>query len=289
MQALDRTDAEAGADSWCLLSLLSGRLGLGLGRHRFVEEPPIQVAIFLKRPSSSRDENRANPARELDKHYERKKHRKWELDEQQQFLEGNERCNEPANDRERLAFMLALHTGFRLGDICALKWDDYKPKHANGPMLIVKATEKTGTFVVMPVDPDGELFKLLAKTPRVSDYILTNTLGKRYCKDSVSGLFTERLRKLGIKGRVLHGLRKTFAVHCIENGVPMENLKTLLGHKRIQQSDEYAEDVNIELMNREAFKIMRNRTKAKVVNSLRWLTIGCLRSILSARLPKPVA
>jgi hypothetical protein len=40
-------------------------------------------------------------------------------------------------------------------------------------------------------------------------------------------------------------------------GVPTEYLQRLLGHKRIQQSAEYAEAVNAELMNLKAFEIMR--------------------------------
>jgi hypothetical protein len=73
------------------------------------------------------------------------------------------------------------------------------------------------------------------------------------------GIVSDRLSKLGIKGLVAHGLRTTFAVHCTELGVPTEYLQRLLGHKRIQQSAEYAESVNAELMNLKAFEIMRKK------------------------------
>jgi integrase len=139
------------------------------------------------------DEDRANPAKGGDKHYERKKHLAWPREIQRQFLEGNNKCPKLANERERLAFLMARHCGSRRGDIRLRKWSDLR-KTKDGFVLSVKETEKNGKSVNMPLD--DELADVLAKMPRDHEYILTNTLGEPYAHDGLSGLIGDRLKKL---------------------------------------------------------------------------------------------
>jgi integrase len=198
------------------------------------------------------DEDAANPTRDLEAHYRVKRpHQPWPEHIQERFLEG-------APDHLRLAFYLARYTGFRRGDVCGLKWADYDEKRGK---LYVEATEKTGDYVPMSVEP--ELAALLANTPRTSKFIFTNTLGKPYAsKRSVTKLFTERLRAIGAKGYTLHGLRKTLAVELAEAGANPQGLMHVLGHKTIKQALYYCQQANKAPMIEAAFAGRRKKATA---------------------------
>jgi integrase len=197
------------------------------------------------------DEDAANPTRDLEAHYEVKRpHLPWPEHIQERFLEG-------APDHLKLAFYLARYTGFRRGDLCRLKWADYDEKRGK---LFVQATEKTGDYVPMSVEP--ELAALLAKTPRTSEFILTNTRGKPYAyKRSLTALFTNRLRAIGAKGYTLHGLRKTLAVELAEAGANPHGLMHVLGHKTIKQALYYCQQANKAPMIEDAFAMRRKHRK----------------------------
>jgi integrase len=202
-------------------------------------------------PDAKIDEDRANPARGRRLHKVKNPHLPWPPQVQRQFLEG-------ASDRLRLAYTLARHTGFRRGDICSIKWRDYDEK---AEVLYVQATEKTRAYVPMHVEP--ELAELLAKTPRVHQCILTSSLGEPYTKRALTGLFTQRLRKIGAEGYTLHGLRKTLAVELAEAGAAPQAIMHTLGHKTVKQAMEYCERANKAPMIKGAFAARRkNRAVA---------------------------
>jgi integrase len=202
-------------------------------------------------PQAKIDEDAANPTRDLEAHYQVKRpHQPWPEHIQERFLEG-------ASDHLTLAFYLARFTGFRRGDICRLKWTDYDEKRGK---LYVQATEKTGDYVPMSVEP--ELTAVLAKTRRSSEFILTNTLGKPYAeKRSLTGLFTNRLRAIGAKGYTLHGLRKTLAVELAEAGANPHGLMHVLGHKTIKQALYYCQQANKAPMIEDAFAMRQHKRK----------------------------
>lgn len=200
-------------------------------------------------PQAKIDEDAANPTRDLEAHYQVKRpHQPWPPHIQERFLDG-------ASDYLKLAFTLARYTGFRRGDVCRLKWADYDEKRAK---LYVRATEKTGEYVPMHVEP--ELAAVLAKAPRTNEFILTNTLGQAYDeRRSLTRLFTERLRAIGAKGFTLHGLRKTLAVELAENGANAQGIQHVLGHKTIKQAMYYCQQANKEPMIEDAFAVRRRR------------------------------
>jgi site-specific recombinase XerD len=57
----------------------------------------------------------------------------------------------------------------------------------------------------------------------------------------IQTLFTNYAKKAGIKGRSIHSLRYSIAVHLLEAGQGIEYVADHLGHKNIQNTKIYAQ------------------------------------------------
>ena len=60
-------------------------------------------------------------------------------------------------------------------------------------------------------------------------------------KRQIQTLFTEYAKEVGIKGRSIHSLRHSIAVHLLEAGQGIEYVADHLGHKNIQDTRIYAQ------------------------------------------------
>ena len=160
-----------------------------------------------------------------------------------------------------VAAMIALNTGMRQGEICALRWRDYDA--ANGLLYVNEAigTAKGGSYVkqpktdssrrILPVSP--ELARTLARrfayvmsdlqarevdlTPQEfgalfiigyvdGRYLTPNTIAHRW-----NGL-ARRFGLIGTQGRAVtfHDLRHSFATQAIAAGADVKAVSAILGH-----------------------------------------------------------
>lgn len=145
-----------------------------------------------------------------------------------------------------LAIYLALHTGMRIGEICALHWSDIDWEER---LLFVRSTvirNKKGQLVI--TSPKSEtsqraipltrqLVNLLAaeherscsefvfSSPRKDAFLNPRTLQYR---------FQTLLTRLGISRISFHALRHTFATRWIEFGMDVKSLSEVLGHAGVQ-------------------------------------------------------
>lgn len=154
---------------------------------------------------------------------------------------------------QNLGISLCLKTGMRIGELCALRWEDVdfenhvltvnrtiervyhvEEKGKKGKTEIIFSTPKTYSSArVIPLEK--KLFAMMKKYAAVANkdyYIITNT-------PSVSEPRTYRayyyriLDKLGLKRRKFHGLRHTFASIMIESGADLKTVSSILGHSSV--------------------------------------------------------
>lgn len=145
-----------------------------------------------------------------------------------------------------LAIYLALHSGMRIGEICALRWSDID---FTSCQLFVRSTvirNKEGQSSIAPPKSETskrsipltkQLTKLLAaehersssefvfSSPRKAAFLEPRTLQYR---------FQAVLRRLGIPNITFHALRHTFATRWIEYGMDVKSLSEVLGHAGVQ-------------------------------------------------------
>ncbi len=121
-----------------------------------------------------------------------------------------------------LAFMLALWTGQRQGDLLRLSWSAY-----DGAFIRLKQS-KTGVRVTIPVG--APLKALLDATPRTSDFIVTSGDRGCYTSDGFRATWRKTCERAGIKGLTFHDLRGTAVSRLARAGATEMEIATITGH-----------------------------------------------------------
>lgn len=128
------------------------------------------------------------------------------------------------------AFLMALWTGQRQGDLLRLTWGAYDGAH------IRLKQSKTGARVTVKVA--SELKAVLdAKRERLSGKelaaltILTNSIGKSWTSDGFRTSWGKALDDAEIKGLTFHDLRGTFITNARRAGASIEDIASASGHK----------------------------------------------------------
>ena len=142
-------------------------------------------------------------------------------------------------DIHKFGTLLALFTGMRVGELCALQWEDITDGAIviNKTMMRVKTGEKS-EVVVLPPKSESSV-RVLPYPPQLleyyhrfsgSGYVLSNK--KLQCTEPrcMQEKFRKYVSDCGLKDVTFHTLRHTFATRCIEAGVDAKTVSELLGH-----------------------------------------------------------
>lgn len=149
--------------------------------------------------------------------------------------------------RMKLGVLLCLHTGLRLGEVCALKWGDISPESS---MLSVCRTlsrirtsaGKTALYFGEPKSqtsrrsiPLSPWLSRLLEDFRLPDecYFLSGSAEKPVEPRGMQRHFKTLLRRAGLPERNFHALRHTFATRCVEKGFDVKSLSLILGHSDV--------------------------------------------------------
>lgn len=171
-------------------------------------------------------------------------------------------------DYQKFGVCLALYTGLRIGELCALRW---KNIDLDNSLIFVKNTlmritdtdqsskKKTKIIMDSPKTVAGKraipipsfllpkLQELYGENKNDNDFFLTGTT--KYIEPSNYYVkYKKWLRELNLTDHSFHALRHTFATRCVESGFDIKTLSELLGHA----------DVNITL-NRYVHSSMDNK------------------------------
>jgi integrase len=138
--------------------------------------------------------------------------------------------------------LLSLHTGMRIGEICALKWCHINTK--NGIIQIMNPKGGISRAVYM-TDKVKSMFEGMEQKEPES-YIFTRKEGEQMTE--MPRIFFKVVDELGLnKGItdprqkvVAHTLRHTFASWHVTAGTDIYTLKELLGHSIIQMTERYS-------------------------------------------------
>lgn len=148
--------------------------------------------------------------------------------------------------RDRAIILVALHTGFRAGDIVNLELGDIDWE--SGILSIVQ--KKTRRPLQMPLN--GTVMNSLAdyilqartETSSSTKLFLTATNpAHAFANGSVlTSLLDKYCKKAGIEKKPLrgfHSLRRTFATELSLQGIPLEEISEMLGHRQLSSDKPY--------------------------------------------------
>ena len=155
-----------------------------------------------------------------------------------------------SNNLRSLGVLLSLNTGLRIGEICALKWEDIDLKEKN---IYVKKTlqrvydagdKKTKIIIDKPKTETSvrciplntkiyeELYKL-KKGFSDKDFFLTGAEGIYIEPRVYQNYYKNLLKDCKIKEYNFHILRHTFATNCVDVGMDIKSLSEILGHATV--------------------------------------------------------
>ncbi len=197
----------------------------------------------------------------------RKEPRVLSIEEQQSFvsylMEDMDEC--------RFGVLLALLTGLRIGEVCALKWENISLRDntirvrstmqrirnlngdGNGKTKILIGNPKSDTSVRTIPLSDSVAGLCRQKDPHcLTAYILTGT--ESYMEPRrLQRRLKKYTKECGLEGVHFHTLRHTFATRCMEVGFELKSLSEILGHAKTSTTlDRYIHSsLDIKRMNME--------------------------------------
>jgi len=150
----------------------------------------------------------------------------------------------------KLGILLCLYTGIRVGEVCALVWQDFSYEY---DMLSVRQTMQR----IKNLSDDGNKTKIIIDTPKslrsvrdipIPSFITsllrsfaagshTHFLGTDEASfaepRTMQNHFMKSITAANIPDANYHALRHTFATRCIEAGVDIKSLSEMLGHANV--------------------------------------------------------
>lgn len=152
-------------------------------------------------------------------------------------------------DECRFGVLLALLTGLRIGEVCALKWENISTQNrtilVKQTMQRMKNTDSTGkhkTRIVLSTPKSNTSARViplsnytagLCERWQVRDpeaYILTGEAEKYLEPRTLQNRMKRYTKDCGLEGVHFHTLRHSFATRCVEVGFELKSLSEILGH-----------------------------------------------------------
>lgn len=150
-------------------------------------------------------------------------------------------------ERNRLAFVLSIFAGLRVGEIAALTVGDAATDKREARREIKLGAHQTkgnkGRTVILAIRVRKEIDSYLKTRPIWRDdssLIASQRNGRAFSTVSLSMLFKENYEMAGIRTSS-HSGRRTFATRLNAKGVGMRTIQKLMGHRNIGTTALYCE------------------------------------------------
>lgn len=149
-----------------------------------------------------------------------------------------------------LGILVCMYTGLRIGELCALKWEDIHLSekyiyvhHTMQRIQIVDESDSSTTIIIQSPKSDcsiriiplpEELVNLLIKEKKEDNSFLLTGLDNKYMEPRrLEYRFKKIINECGIENVNFHALRHTFATRCVELGFDIKSLSEILGHANV--------------------------------------------------------
>jgi len=145
----------------------------------------------------------------------------------------------------KLIVLLMADCGLRVSETVSLKMENFDFKKR---FVYVQSLKKRDENHIRKIPLSDRLYHHIAeyiytlKDPKPNDYLFPNKYKTSHIERFAVNRFLDRLQKKHNLSEKLHphALRHTFATSLVSNNVPLENVKTMLGHKKYDTTLIYA-------------------------------------------------
>ena len=148
-------------------------------------------------------------------------------------------------DSYSFGVLVALFTGIRIGELCALQWCDISDNKIYITKTMQRIKNKNGKSEIMITAPKTEKSNRVIPVPTAISEIIENfrkTEGYVICQNNnkyveprlMQKKFANIIDECGLENVNFHALRHTFATRCIESGFDIKTLSEILGHTNVR-------------------------------------------------------
>ncbi len=152
-------------------------------------------------------------------------------------------------DIKNIGILLCLFTGIRIGELCALSWEDISfdenaifvhqtmqriQNRKDGPKTKIIVTTPKSHSSIRTIPIPEKIISFLKNLPVEKEgYFLSGSKLKFIEPRTMQNHFKIVLKKATIEEANFHTLRHTFATRCVELGFDIKSLSVILGHSNI--------------------------------------------------------
>lgn len=144
--------------------------------------------------------------------------------------------------------LICLFTGIRIGELCALTWEDISLKeeiiHIHRTMQRIQTPTEIKKTKILISEPKSEcsirdiplpkiLIEQLPEPGAPDSYVLTGSPHRFIEPRTMQNRFKKILAECKIDAANFHTLRHTFATRCVERGFDLKSLSEILGHANV--------------------------------------------------------
>ncbi len=155
-------------------------------------------------------------------------------------------------DMAKFGVLICLYSGMRLGEICALRWEDidlgqgifhirramqriYLPNNPKHTKMIIDLPKTQASIRDIPIASvlSEYLSGYYQQVENPESYFISCRGDKFLDPRTYQAKFKIYLENSGLRYRNFHSLRHTFATRCIEKGMDVKSLSEILGHSNV--------------------------------------------------------
>lgn len=154
-------------------------------------------------------------------------------------------------DLPKLGILICLYSGLRLGEICALQWNDVDmekkvfhirrtvqristPSQTSRTQMLIGLPKTQAAMRDIPIASSLEEYLKQYRTHSAPNiYVVASKSGKFMDPRTFQKKYQKIIQNAGLDYRNFHCLRHTFATRCIEKGIDIKSLSEILGHSNV--------------------------------------------------------
>lgn len=152
-------------------------------------------------------------------------------------------------DECKFGVLLALFTGMRIGEVCALRWEDISMENRtirvnstmqrlknfdenaeNKTKVIISSPKSDKSLRMIPLTENAAALCRLHYRQNPSAFVLSGEEDRYVEPRSLQYKLKQYTEACGLEGVHFHTLRHTFATRCIEVDFDLKSLSEILGH-----------------------------------------------------------
>lgn len=175
-----------------------------------------------------------------------------------------------STDGTGLGILLALYMGLRIGEICALKWDniDFKQRTILIDSTVTRVKDLSQTKYLLGTPKTKSSTRIIPIPKKIFSIIKQEFLAtsSAYVISSTNSFVIPRtfeyryhklLEELEIESVNFHTLRHTFATNCISSGMDAKSLSEILGHANISTTLQLYVHPSLDMKRRQLNKVFQ--------------------------------